>query len=127
MHRDPWERFLVLDAQYYLPLLTKTLFLISEVQQVLIWFVVYSVRNDLISFWDIPHDRLAVRLFQFCQEHKVYLNDKSIFDLLALFAASDTPKTSTDLFLVLDQLMDAFYDKARQEGLLRQFKKDYSD
>lgn len=126
IHRDPWERFPVLDASYYLPILINNLYLNPEEQALLVWFVVHSVRNDLISYWDIPQNELVAAFFDFCRTERVYLGQKPVYDFLAILKELKESVLSDEAVAVLDHLVESFYDKMREEGKLRAFKKDYS-
>lgn len=126
IHRDPWDRFPVLDATYYLPILINNLYLSSDEQALLVWFVVYSVRHDLISYWELPQNELVAAFFDYCQNQRVYMGEKPIFDFLSILKELKHIQLSEEAVAVLDHLVESFYDKMREEGKLRPFKKDYS-
>ena len=127
MHRDPWERYTVLDAGYYLPILINNLYLSADEQALIVWMISYSVENDLVSFWDLPQTELVAEFLQFCKDHKVYLGEQNIFSFLDFYNSSGYKEGKTGLNPMLDELVVVFYDLMREQGKLREFKKDYSD
>ena len=125
--RDPWDRFLILDAEYYLPILINNLYLSRDEQLLVVYFVLFSVREDLISYWEIPQNELIQDYFAFCRNHNVYLGQKSIFDFLDLLRKNESKKQLGSAETVLDSLVNNFYVHMKEQGKMRLFKKDYSE
>lgn len=125
--RDPWDRFLILDAEYYLPILINNLYLSRDEQLLVVYFVLFSVREDLISYWDIPQNELIQDYFAFCRNTKVYLGQKTIFDFLDLLRKNESEKQLGNAETVLDSLVNDFYVHMKEQGKMRLFKKDYSE
>lgn len=125
--RDVWDRFALLDAEYYLPILVNNLYLSPEDQMLIIWFTVYSVREDLISYWDMPQGQLVAEFLQFCQEHNAYMGRMNIYRFFELLKTMDSKELDAGAIITMDNLIESFYDHMRGQGKMREFKKDYSD
>jgi hypothetical protein len=127
VHRDPWERFAILDAEYYLPILINNLYLSQDEQALIIWMIVHSVEHDLISYWDLPQQELVQVFLRYCQENRSIIGEKNIFQFLSVYNQSGQQARDKGISHVLNNFMEGFYTEMREQGKLREFKKDYSD
>lgn len=127
VHRDPWERFAILDAEYYLPILINNLYLTQDEQVMIVWFIVYSVENDLISFWDMPQQELVQTFLSHCHQSRFFVGEKNVFDFLKIYNQSARDSRDSSVGHVLNHFMEGFYQEMKEQGRLREFKKDYSD
>ena len=125
--RDVWDRFFILDAEYYLPILMNNLYLSRNEQLLLVNFVLFSVREDLISYWEIPQNELIENYFAFCRNHRVYLVQKNMFEFLDFLRKNESQNQLKKVKRVLDSLVADFYTHMRGQGKVRLFKKDYSE
>lgn len=125
IERDVWDRYLVLDAEYYLPILINNLFLSANEQVLIIYFVLYSVKKDLIGYLDLPQNDLIKDYFNFCRGFNKFLNEKNVFDFLSFVEKSEFVQNETNLVGLFDFLVESFYEELRQLGKLREYKKDY--
>ena len=125
IEREQWDRFLILDAEYYLPILTNNLYLSFEEEILTAYFVVYSVRHDLISYWDLSQNELMNEFYGFCKAYNCYLDNKTIFEYFEFLKTTGSNYSREEIESLLENLLDKFYQTMKEEGKMREYKKDY--
>ena len=123
LERDPWDRYALLDADYYLPILINNLFLGVDEQILIVHFVLFMVSTDQISHFDLPQEQLIASYLEFCKAQTNFLNNKNALDYLRFVRENglDEPQIEANL----EYLAQNFFDDMKREGRILAFKKDY--
>ncbi len=123
IERETWDRYFLLDAGYYLPILINNLFLKVEEQILIVHFVLYMLKTDQISFFNIPQNEVIHEYLEFCRSTNKFLNEKNAVDYIEFIIENnlDDEKGEENL----NFLAQNFFEELKRVGKLLPFKKDY--
>ena len=124
-HTDPWDRYKILDSEYYLPILANNLFLSLEDQILLVHFVIFMVKTDQISYFEMPSNQLIDEYLEFCKISFLE-NELSVRDHLTIELQKPN-EDQIDLISLIDSYAQRFLVQQQNEGKARLYKKDYFD
>ena len=124
-HTDPWDRYKILDSEYYLPILANNLFLSLEDQILLVHFVIFMVKTDQISYFEMPSNQLIDEYLEFCKISFLE-NELSVRDHLTI-ELQKPKEDQIDLISLIDSYAQRFLVQQQNEGKARLYKKDYFD
>ena len=123
IERDPWDKYALLDAAYYLPILINNLFLKVEEQILIVHFVLYMVKTDQISFFDISQNELIAQYLDFCRSTSQFLNGKNAVEYIEFVIKNKLNDETGEENL--NFLAQNFFEEMNRVGKLLPFKKDY--
>jgi hypothetical protein len=123
IQRDPWDRYFLLDAEFYLPILINNLFLKVEEQILIVHFVVYMIKTDQISFFNMSQNELVNDSLEFCRSTSKFLNNKNAVEYLEFIMKNNlNDETGEENLNFFSQ---NFFEDLKRAGKLLPFKKDY--
>jgi hypothetical protein len=119
MYTEPWDKYLLLDSAYFMPMLNHTKPL-GQFQQVL-WlrFIAYTVEHELASSIKLTSAQIHAKFFEFAS------HGKGLKQLEKDYLSLD--RTSAVVALEkLDEVLNVpFYDELRRDGNLKPYREDY--
>ena len=116
-HTDPWDRYKILDSEYYLPILANNLFLSLEDQILLVHFVIFMVKTDQISYFEMPSNQLIDEYLEFCKISFLE-NELSVRDHLTIELQKPN-EDQIDLISLIDSYAQRFLVQQQNEGKAR--------
>jgi hypothetical protein len=123
IERDPWDKYTLLDAQYYLPLLINNLFLRMEEQILIVHLVLYMIKTDQISYFDMPQNELIHEYLDYCRNTTYFLNNKNAVEYLEFVIGNSLADENQEENL--NYLAQNFFEELKRVEKLLPYKKDY--
>lgn len=117
---DPWDKYLLLDSKYYISLLCQDSQMTTVELIAFIEFVVYSVKNELISLFKIEMPLVRKEFLRFlktCSSHGLAL-------LMRDPEKVDPVKALQDID---ESVVKNFYVEAKIQGWLKEYQDDYEE
>ncbi len=112
-----------MDAQYYLPILINNLFLRVEEQILIVHFVLYMIKTDQISYFDMPQNELIHEYLDYCRNSTHFLNGKDAVEYLEFVFGNALADESHEENL--NFLAQNFFEELKRVEKLLPYKKDY--
>lgn len=117
---DPWDMYLLLDSKYYLNLLCQDSQLTTIELIVFTEFIIYSVKNELISMFKIEMPVLK-------KEFIKYISTCSSHGLTLLMKDPTNVDPASILQDIDDNIIKNFFVEAKIQGWLKEYKDDYEE
>lgn len=117
---EPWDKYLVLDSKYFVKFLCQDLQLSTWETIVFCEFVVYSVRNELISMFKIEMHELK-------KEFLKYVKGVSCEAMLKIANNPESPDADWILNNIDENVIKRFYVEAKMRNWLKDYKDDYDE
>jgi hypothetical protein len=117
---DPWEKYLYLDSKYFIKLLCQTHSLKTWELIVFIEFIVYSVKNEMISLFKIDMEVLRT-------EFLTYIKGLTMEVIGKLISSPDTIDIDWGLRQIDEKIIKIFYIEAKMKDWLRDYQDDYEE
>ena len=125
IHIDPWDYFLVYDSNYWLKFMINTRTYSYYEQLLLVHFVVKSVEEDIISYFEEDPKIVTEKYFKFIEEFKNF-NETSIIEWLKFIRDNKLEDHEEHhIFDNLDRVFHMFFLDQKDKGFLLKYKKDY--
>jgi len=121
---DPWDHYLYLDSQYFLPILMTQKPLTPDQQTMLLFFIIRAIENDTIGFFDLSPDDFISKFISFSTSYNP-ASGESLSTFLGIARGSNNQQSSDALEEMLSVFSDSFFDHCKVEGLLLPSKKDF--
>jgi len=117
---DPWDKYLLLDSKYYINLLCQDTQLTTVELVLFIEFVVFSIRNELISMFKIEMPVLRKEFLKFAAT----CSSPGLSSLMRDPLKVDPVPTLED---VDKNIIKHFYVEAKIQGWLKDYQDDYDE
>ena len=124
IEREIWDRYKILDAEYFLPIFLTNQILNFYQQILLTNFLIKTITNDNISYFDIEQEKFIFFFFDFLKNDKKFLNGYNAEEYLKW--CLDNKVKEDEIFGALDFQGEEFFRFMKDKGFVRKFKKDYS-
>lgn len=95
-----------------------------EQQVLMVHFVLKSVKDDTIGYFDLRQEELIDRYLQFAQELDCFM-ESNIFQYLNFMRDQSRETDPKVVEEQLDHLFDLFFFHLKENDELREYKKDY--
>lgn len=121
---DPWDKYLLLDSNFFLKLMNHDQALSVGDQVVFLKFVVYTIEHELAPMLKIDMKSARQEFFSFLN----MINLPKLYRIRNSSEEISSPEELSLAFEFLDTTINApFYEYMKQQGNLKPHKEDYED
>ena len=117
---DPWDRYLILDSKYFIKLLCQETQMSTWELVCFLEFVVYSVKNELVSMFKIDMKELREEFLKYVRESSTEIMTKMIQD-------PESVDPEWGLNQIDERIIKNFYVEAKMKNWMEEFKNDYDE
>jgi hypothetical protein len=117
---EPWDKYLLLDSNYFIPLLCQDIQTSIHEIACFVEFVVFSIENELISMFKIEMNQVRKEFFKFLKT----CSTEGINALRKDPKQVDVEAVLTDID---KNVIKHFYIECKMQGWLKEFQDDYED
>ena len=119
VYTDPWDKYLLLDSEYFLKVLNHSSPMRPWEQVVFLQFMLYTIKEEMSSMISLEPQVLAKTFLKFVNRSRA-----GCISLLKTKLEALGPEVLPNIDRDVSQ---EFYDSLKKEGLLKSYKDDYQE